>query len=134
MIRLAALQAWPLFSRPDCCLDGGVEVVGAEHDERIRAAEFEHDLLALRPAICDRCPGPLRPGQRDALHARIGDGLGDLLVGGVDVDIRLAGKPAAGEDLFQDLGRLRVLRGVLEHDGVADREVGSGEVATWISG
>ena len=63
MKRLAALQAWPVFSRraADRVLDRRVEVVGAEHDERVRAAELEHDLLEVAPGdLGDRRARALR--------------------------------------------------------------------------
>ena len=76
MKRLPALQAWPVLLEPggDRGVDGGVQVVGAEHDERVGAAELEHDLLQV-PAgdLGHRGAGPLRAGQRDALDARVGD-------------------------------------------------------------
>ena len=49
MKRLAALHAWPrvLQAPADGRLDDRVEVVGVEHEERVRAAELEHDLLEV---------------------------------------------------------------------------------------
>ena len=49
--------------------------------------------------------------------------VGDLLVGGIDVDVGTLGKAGVGEDLLDRGGRLGALRCVLEHDGVAQRQV-----------
>ena len=53
-------------------LDDRVEVVGLEHDERVRAAELEDDLLQV-PAgdLRHRGARAAGAGQRDALHARV---------------------------------------------------------------
>ena len=104
MNRLAALQACPVFSnRPSIAgLHGGVQVVGAEHDERIGSAELEHHLLQVAARdLGDRGAGALRPGQRNPLHPWVGDDVGDLLVGGVDVDVGALGVAGVGEDLLQ---------------------------------
>ena len=55
-------------------LDGRVEVVGRQQDERIGAAQLEHDLLEVAAGdLGDGGAGALGAGQRDALHARVGD-------------------------------------------------------------
>ena len=98
--RVAGL-AGVVEARGDGGLDGRVEVVGAEQDERVRAAELEHDLLEVAPGdLGDGRAGALRAGQRDALHARVGDDRRDLLVGGVDVDVGAVGEAGVVEDLL----------------------------------
>ena len=77
-----------LQARADRRLDGGVEVVGAQQDERIRAAELEHDLLEVASGdLGHGRAGALGAGQRHAAHARVGDHVRDLVVGRVDVDV-----------------------------------------------
>ena len=49
--------------------------------------------------------------------------VGDLLVGGIHVDVGALGEAGVGEDLLHRGGRLGALRCVLEDDGVAEREV-----------
>ena len=68
MNRLAALQDWPVLSRRAATAAStvAVEVVGAEQDERVGAAELEHDLLQV-------AAGDLGDGGAGALgagHAR----------------------------------------------------------------
>ena len=117
-----------LHASGDGGVDGGVEVVGAEHEERVGPAELEHDLLqVLAGGRGDGSPGALGPGQGDALHPRVADQLLDLLVGGVDVDVGALGEAGVGEDLREQRRRLGALRRVLEHDRVARRQVGAGE-------
>ena len=72
----------------DGLLDDGVEVVGLEDDERVRAAELEHDLLEVAAGdLGHRGARAARAGERHALHARVADHPLDLLVARVDVDV-----------------------------------------------
>ena len=67
--------------------------------------------------------------------ARVGqDDVGDLLVAGVDVDVRAFGQACLDEDLFHDLCRAGALRGVLEQDGVAQGQVRGGEAGDLVVG
>src|SRR3712207_7846473 len=51
-----------------------VEVFVLQHDERVGAAELEHDLLEVSAGqLRHRSPCPAAAGQRHALHARIGN-------------------------------------------------------------
>jgi hypothetical protein len=105
-----------------------VEVFRAEQDERVRAAELQHDLLQVAPGdLGDSAAGPLGAGDRDAVHARVGDHPLDLLVGRVDVLVGAIGEAGVGEHPRHRLGRFRALRRVLEQDRVADDEVRAGE-------
>ena len=82
-LRRVAGLAGVVEAGADRGLDRFVEVLGSEQDERIGAAELEHDLLQVAPGdLGDRGAGPLGAGQRDASDSRIGDHLGDLLVRG----------------------------------------------------
>ena len=82
-------------------VDGNVEVVGREQDERVRAAELENDLLQVAATdLGDRSAGALGAGERDALHARVGDDLLDLVVRGVDVYVGAGREPRVQEDLL----------------------------------
>ena len=76
MNRFDAVQACPpLASRPTtAAFGGGVDIGVGEHHERVRAAEFEHELLHV-PAgdLADGGPGLLRSGHRNALDAGVGD-------------------------------------------------------------
>ena len=123
--RVAGL-AGVLEARRDGRLDDVVEVVGAEQDERIGAAQLEHDLLQVAAGdLGDGRAGALRAGHRHALHARVGDHVGDLLVAGVDVGVRALGEAGVVVELLDRGGRLGALRRVLEQHRVADRR-GSG--------
>ena len=82
----------------------------------------------------DRGACALRAGHRDALHARIGDDAGDLVVGGEDVHVGALGEPGVEIDLLQRLGRLGALGGVLEQHRVADDQVGAGEPGDLVGG
>ena len=82
MNRLAALHAWPVFSsRPATARSTPRRGRRWQQDERVGAAELEHDLLQV-PAgdLGDGGAGALGAGHRDALDARVGDRVGDLLV------------------------------------------------------
>ena len=112
----------------DRVLHGGVEVVGREQDEGVRAAELEHDLLQVAAGdLGDRGAGALGAGERDALHARVRDDLLDLVVRGVDVHVGAGREARVEEDLLHRGGGLGALLGVLEQDRVADDEVRAGE-------
>ena len=137
MKRLAALQDWPvLSSRASAAASTRrVEVVGAEQDEGVRAAELEHDLLQVAPGdLGDRGAGALGAGDRDAVHARVGDHPLDLLVGRVDVLVGALGEAGVVEDLLHRLGRFGALRRVLEQDRVADHQVRPGEAGHLVVG
>ena len=87
--------------RRDGLLDDRVEVVGGEHDERVGAAELEHDLLQVAAGdLGDRGAGALAAGQRHAGDPGVGDDGGGLLVGGVDVDVGALGEAGVVEDLL----------------------------------
>ena len=137
MKRLAALQDWPVLSSraSAAAVDRLVEVVGAEQDERVRAAELEHDLLQVAAGdLGDGGAGALGAGDRDAVHARVGDHPLDLLVGRVDVLVGALGEAGVVEDLLHRLGRFRALRRVLEQDRVADHQVRAGEAGHLVVG
>ena len=125
--RIAGL-AGVLETPGDGRIDSRIEVVGAQHDERVTAAELEYDLLQVAPGdFGHRRAGPLRAGQRHSLNSRVGDRLGDLLVGGVDVDVGALREAGIVVDFLDGRGRLRALRCVLEHDRVAQCQVRAGE-------
>ena len=110
-LRRVARLAGVLEPRAHGRLDGGVEVVGAQEDERIRASELEHDLLEVAPGdLGDRGAGALRSGQRHAAHARVADHPLDLLVGRVDVDVGVRREAGLLEDLLHRRRRLGALR------------------------
>jgi hypothetical protein len=135
MKRLAALQDWPVLSSFGRRLRGPVEVVGAEQDERVRAAELEHYLLQVAAGdLGDGGAGALGAGDRDAAHPGVGDHPLDLLVGRVDVLVGAFGKAGVIEDLLHRLGRFGALRRVLEQDRVADHQVRSGEAGDLVVG
>ena len=121
--------------RGDGVLDRLVEVVGAEDDERVGAAELEHDLLQI-PAgdLGDGGAGALGAGDGDAADARIGDHPLDLLVRGVDVHVRAVGEAGVEEHLRHRLGRLRALGRVLQQDRVADDQVRPREAGDLVVG
>ena len=132
--RVAGL-AGVLQPAADRLLDDRVEVVGLEHDERVRAAELEHDLLEVAAGdLGHRGAGAARAGQRHALHARVADDPLDLLVGRVDVDVRVLRHAGVVEDLLHRRGRLGALRRVLEQDRVADHQVRAGEARHLVVG
>ena len=60
MKRLAALQAWPPFSRrpPTAASTTASRSSVLEHEERVGAAQLEHDLLEVAPGDARR---PRRP-------------------------------------------------------------------------
>jgi hypothetical protein len=123
-LRRVARLTRVLQAPADSRLHHRVEVVGLEHDERVRPAELQDDLLEVPPGDLRhggaRAP---RPGERDALDARVGDDAGDLLVRRVDVDVRVGGDTRGMEDVLHRSRRLRALRRVLEEDRVADHQV-----------
>ncbi len=77
----------------------------------------------------DRGAGALGAGERDALHARVGDDLLDLVVRGVDVHVGAGREARVEEDLLDRGGGLGAQLGVLEQDRVADHEVRAGEAS-----
>ena len=112
-------------------LDVGV----LKYQERIRAAEFEHDLLQVAAGdLRHGRAGALGAGERDALNAGIGDHVGDLLVGGEDVHVGAVRGAGVGEDLLHGQRGLGALRGVLEQDRVAVHQVRRGEAGDLVVG
>jgi hypothetical protein len=76
-------------------------VVGVQHDERVRTAELEHDLLqVLAGDRRDGRSGPLAAGNRDAAHSRVGDHVCHLLICGEHVDVSVVREPGIPEDLL----------------------------------
>ena len=137
MNRLAALQDWPVLSSraPTAASTASSRSSVAEQDERVGAAELEHDLLQVAPGdLGDRRAGPLGAGQRDAPHARVGDDLGDLVVRGEDRLVGAVREARVVVDLLDRRGRLRALRRVLEQDRVADDQVRAGETGHLVVG
>jgi hypothetical protein len=68
----------------------------------------------LRPGDLGDCgAGALGAGQRHAGDPVVGDDGGDLLVGGVDVDVGAFGEAGVVEDLLDRRSRLGTLRCVL---------------------
>ena len=60
-------------ARPHAGLDRGVEIGARHHDERIAAAQFEHDLLEMTARLArDVGAGEFTSGQRHRRDARIG--------------------------------------------------------------
>ena len=115
-------------------LDGLVEVA-AEQDERVGPAHLEHDLLQVAAGdLGDGRAGPLGAGHRDPAHPRVGDRLGDLLVGGEDRLIGPGGDPRVLVHLLDRRGRLGALRRRLEQDRVADDQVRAGEAGHLVVG
>jgi hypothetical protein len=69
-------------------LDGGLEIVGRENDERVGAAEFEDDLLEVASGcLGDDRSRALRAGEGDPDDSRVGDGPRDLGLGGIHVGV-----------------------------------------------
>jgi hypothetical protein len=119
-----ACLAGVLHPGRDGGVDRRVEVVGAQHDERVGPTELQHDLLQVATrGGGHRRSGPLRTGQRDALDARVADDLLDLLVGGVDVDVGTVREARVLEDLRQDRRGVGALGRMLEDHGVARGQV-----------
>src|SRR5947208_1162375 len=86
--RAVARLARVVDPRGDCVLDRLVEVVSAEDDERVGAAELENDLLQMPASdLRDGGAGALRAGDGYAADARIGDYPLDLLVHVLDVHV-----------------------------------------------
>ena len=134
-LRAVARLAGVAHATADRGLHRGAEVVGVEQDEGVGAAELEDDLLEVAPChLGDGGAGPLGAGDRDADHARVGDDVGRLLVGGEEVDVGVGRQAGVGEDRVDREGRLGALRGVLEQDRVADHQVGRGEAGHLVVG
>ncbi len=105
-------------------LNGRVQIVGSEEDERVRAAQFQNHLLEISPGdLRNRRAGALGPGQRHPPDARVGDHPLDLLVRRIDVDVRICRETGLVEDLLDRRRRLRALWGMLEEDRVADHQI-----------
>lgn len=110
-------------------------VGGVEHDERVRAAEFEHALLQVPPrGRGDDRSGALGSCQRHTLNPGIGDDGVDLLVGGEDVEVSPVGQTRVEEHLLKCAGGERDGLGVLDDHGVAQHEVRDGEARDLIAG
>ena len=73
--------------------------------------------------LADRGARPLGPGEGDALHTRIGDHLGDLIVVGEHVRVDAIGQPRLAEHPLDSEGGLRAIARVLEQDRVAQDQV-----------
>lgn len=91
-------------------------------------------FLRCRPAISATAAPPFRAGEGHALDAWVGYHLGDLLVGGVDVDIRADGEACLSAQALEQGRGGGALRGVLEDDGVAQGEVRGSEPRDLIGG
>src|SRR4051812_40943734 len=116
-------------------LDGPPEVLGVEHDERVAAAQLEDRLLQVAPGdLGDARAGLLTAGQRDALDVRVGDDLLDVGDAKEDVGVDALGGAGVAEQLLQRERALRVQLGVLEQDGVAQNQVGSGHTDHLVEG
>src|SRR3954451_21214120 len=116
-------------------LDGPPEVLGVEHDERVAAAQLEDRLLQVAPGdLGDARAGLLTAGQRDALDVRVGDDLLDVGDAQEDVGVDALGGAGVAEQLLQRERALRVQLGVLEQDGVAQNQVGSGHTDHLVEG
>src|SRR5699024_7945738 len=82
------------------------DIVGIEDDHRGDAAELEHGLLEILTGLgADDRSGPLGPGQRYTLHARIGDERSDLVVVGEQVRVTAVGDTGGAEDLLDEQRR-----------------------------
>src|SRR5699024_11988120 len=90
-VRVAHLSGVVDAELPSLAGDGG-DIVGIEDDHRVDAAEFAHGILEILPGLrADDRSGPLGPGQRYTLHARIGDDRSDLVVAGEQVRVTAVG-------------------------------------------
>ena len=109
-------------------VDRVLEIGVAEHDQRVRAAELEHDPLQLAAARLRQPSARLRRAREvDPPHGRVLDELvadPGRLAGRVRDDVQDAGRQARlGEDLAPEraAGDRRPLRR-LQHDRVAEHE------------
>ena len=108
--------------------DGGVEIGAGHDDERIAAAEFEHNFLdALGGRDSDFDAGLLAAGERGGDHARIVQDGVDLLRADEQGLKSACGESGFEENLFNCEGALRHVGGVLEQSDVAGHQRGSGE-------
>ena len=131
MIRRADMQICP-WCRNDAerrRVDGVLDVGVAEHDQRVVAAELEHDALevagppprrACRPVAVE----PVKLIRRTAGFSTSSSPIGAASPGAcVTMFSTPAGRPGLGEDLAPDQAAdERRPLGRLEHDGVAERE------------
>src|SRR5699024_11789181 len=97
-VRVAHLSGVVDAELPGLSGDGG-DVRGVEDDHRVDAAEFEHGLLEVLTGLgADGRSGPLGPGQRYSLHARIGDDRSDVVVAGEQVRVAAVGGTGGAAD------------------------------------
>ena len=96
----------------------------AEHDEGIHAAKLHRVLLeVLAGRLGDRLAAAFGAGQRNALHARVGNGVRDLIVGQEQVRQRPLRHAGLLHDFAEALGCGRRVRRMLENHRVADHVV-----------
>ena len=90
-----------------------VDVGAGEHDERVRATEFQHGFLHVPTGeFADGAAGAFGSGQRNTSAARAGDHRRDLIGGGEHVLV----DPMRGARRVQQLGQpQRLLRAVARH-------------------
>ena len=102
MKRFAALHDWPVLSRRASTRPTPPHrVVRREQDERVGSAELERDLLQVAARdLGDRGTGPLRSGDRHALHAPVGDHRRRLVIGRVDIRVLALGEAGVPVDLL----------------------------------
>ena len=137
MNRFAALHACPVFSKRPATAASTVAsrsfVLSTRNGSDPPSSSTT--FFRLRPGdLGDGGAGALRPGERDTLHPRVGDRVGDLLVRRVHVDVGALREPGVGEDLLDRRRRFRALRRMLEHDRVAQRQVRAGEARHLVVG
>jgi hypothetical protein len=107
---------------------GGVEVSGAQQDERVGPAKLQNHLLHVASGdLRNRCTGGIRACEGDAVDPGIPDHSRDLLVAGIHVDVGPIGKPCLEEQRMKGGCRLWALRCVLHQDRVSHRQVGGCE-------
>ena len=137
MKRLAALQDWPVLSTR-AATAFSTAVSRSSVLSRMNGSEppsSSTTFLRLRPAIsATAAPARSEPVSETPLHARILDHRRDLVVGRVDVDVRVRREAGLLVDLLHRLGRLRALGRVLEQDRVADRQVRAREARHLVVG
>ncbi len=112
----------------ECGIDHRIQIIGGEQDERVGAAEFEHDLLQVPARLLrDRHTCPLGTGEGDPADPRVGDRLRDLVVVGEHVRVAAERDAGVAEDLLDRTRRIGALPCVLQQDRVADDHVRPGE-------
>ena len=134
IIRLLELHAWPTFSiRVSQAVSARrVHVVGVEDDVGVGAAELQHDLLQVAPAVRgDSGAGPLGAGQRDALHSRVGDHRRDLVVGGEHVHVDPVGDAGVLHDSAMASADVGQFSACLRMTVLPTTRFGAANRATW---